>query len=90
MSAVVECHIVESLYHDIIVLGFDWLCTCNPHIDWWACTLLVKIPGRKCLLAGLPCNSIEHVELASLDSVCKDVDHDAVAWFTLVRPVELS
>ena len=44
LSAVVECHIVQSLSHDI-VLGFDWLCTCKPHINCWACNLLVKVPG---------------------------------------------
>ena len=54
------------------------------------CILLVKVPGGHCFLAGLPCNSILHIELASLDSVCKEVDHSSVAWFTLVHPVELS
>ena len=29
-----------------------------------------------------------HVELTSLDSACKEVDHGAIAWFTLVHPVE--
>ena len=29
-----------------------------------------------------------HVELASLDSICKDVDHIAVAWFAPIHPLE--
>ena len=89
MSVVVECHIVLSLSHDIM-LGFDWLHTCNPHIDWEACTLLVKVPGGHCLLVGLPCTLYyAHVELASLNSiVCKEVDCSTVAWLTLVHPVE--
>ena len=43
LSAMIECHIVQSLSHGI-VLVFDWLCTCNPHIDWQVSTLLVQIP----------------------------------------------
>ena len=70
------------------MLRFDWLCTCNPHIDWWAYTLLVKVPSGHHLLAGLPCNSIVYIELVSLDSVCREVDYDAVAWFALVDVVE--
>ena len=87
LSAIVECHIVSYLSHDIM-LGFDWLCTCNPHIDCQACTFSVKVPGRHCLLAGLPCNSVVHIELASLDSIYKEVDHGAVVWFMLIHPVE--
>ena len=87
LSDIVECHVVSSLSHDI-VLGFDWLCICNPHINWQACTLFVQVPGGPRLLAGLPCDSIAHVELVSLDSVCKEVDFDAIAWFTLIHPVE--
>ena len=48
----------------------------------------IQVPGRHCLLAGLPCDSITYVELASLDSVCKVVARGAVAWFTLVHLVE--
>ena len=33
LSAVIECHIISSLSHDIM-LGFDFFGTCNPHIDW--------------------------------------------------------
>ena len=80
----VECHIVSSLSHDSM-LRFDWLRTCNPYIDWWACILSVNVPGGHHLLAGLPCNSLAHVELASLDFVCKEVDRGAVACLTLVR-----
>ena len=87
LSAVVEFHIVLFLSHDI-VLGFDWLHTCNPPIDWWACTLLVKVPGGHHILAGLPCESIVHIELTALDSVCKEVDHGAAAWFIPVHLVE--
>ena len=87
LSAVDECHVVLSLSHDI-VLGFDWLCTCNPYIDWWARTLLVKVPVGYHLLTGLPCNSLEHSELASLDSIFKEIGHGTVVWFTLVHPVE--
>ena len=29
-----------------------------------------------------------HVKLASLDSIYKELDHGAVAWFTLVHLVE--
>ena len=86
-SSVAEFHVVLSLSHDLM-LGFDWLHICNPHINWWAYTLLIKTPGRHCLLAGLPCNSIEHVEPASFDSIYKEVDYSVVAWFTLVHPVE--
>ena len=32
----------------------------------------------------IPCDSIAHVELASLDSVCKEVDYGTIAWFTLI------
>ena len=49
---------------------------------------MVKVPAGHRLLAGLPCNSVLHTELASLDAVCKKVDHGAVIWFTLVHPVE--
>ena len=49
---------------------------------------MVKVPGGHHLLAGLPCDSIAHVELAYLNSVCKEVDCGAVAWFTLFFPVE--
>ena len=87
MSAVVECHIVSYLSNDV-VLGFDWLCNCSPHIDWWSCALSVKVPSRHYPLASLLLDSIVHVELAFLDSFCKEVDHGAVAWFMLIRPVE--
>ena len=70
------------------MLRFNRLCTYNPFIDWWACTLLVKVPGGYHLLAGLLCNSIAHIELASLDSVCKEVDHGAIAWFIFFHFVE--
>ena len=49
---------------------------------------MVRIPSGHCLLAGLSCNSIIHIELALLNSVFKDVDHGSVAWFTLVCLVE--
>ena len=78
MSAVVEFHIISSLSHDI-VLRFDWFHTCNLHINWWACTLPVKVPGGHHLLAGLPCNSIVHIEFAYLDSVFKEVDRGTIA-----------
>ena len=87
MSAVVECYIVSSLSHDI-VLGFYWLRTCNPHINWWASITSVKLPGGHYLLAGLPCNSIAHVEFAFLDSICKKVDCGAIAWLILICLVE--
>ena len=87
MYAVAEYHIVLSLSEDIM-LRFDWIRTCEPHIDWWACTLSVSVPSGHHLLAGLPCNSILLVELTSLDSVCKEVDHGAVTWFTLSHLVE--
>ena len=29
-----------------------------------------------------------HVELASLDSICKEIDHGTVAYYILVCPVE--
>ena len=48
----------------------------------------IQIPGGHHILAGLPCDSIVHIELASLDSVFKEVDHGAVAWFTIICPVE--
>ena len=50
--------------------------------------MTVKVPSGHHLLAGLPCSSTEHVDLASLDSICKEVDHGAVTWFILVHPVE--
>ena len=87
MSVVIEYHIIQSLPHDIM-LGFDWLRTCNPYIDSWACTLLVQVPGGHSFLDDLPCDSIAHVKLASLDSVCKDVDHGAFACFTFIRAAE--
>ena len=77
----------QSLSHDI-VLGFEWLRNCNPHIDWWACTLSVKVPGGHHHLAALLYNSIAHVELASLDSMCNEVACGTVVWFTLIHPVE--
>ena len=83
----IECHIFLSISHDII-LGFDWLCTCNTHIDFWACILSVQVPGGHCLLDGLPCDSIAHIELASFDSVLKEIDHSAVAWYTIICLVE--
>ena len=64
LSAIVDCGIISSISHDI-VLGFYWLRTCNPHIYWFAYTLSVLVPGRHHILAGLPFNSIVHVELAS-------------------------
>ena len=70
------------------MLGFDWFCTFNPHFNWWACTFLVKIPGRHHIPAGVSCNSIERVEPASLDSICKEVNHGVIAWFMLVHLVE--
>ena len=39
-------------------------------------------------MAGLPCNSIAHVELASLDSVCEEVSRGAFACLTLFCLVE--
>ena len=39
-------------------------------------------------MAGLPCNSVAHAELASLDSVFKELDCGEVGWFTLIRLVE--
>ena len=82
-----ECHVFSSLSHDI-VLGFYWLHAYSPCIDWWACTLLVKVPSGHCLLAALTCNYIVHIELASLDSIFKEVDDGVVAWFTLICPTE--
>ena len=73
----IECHIVQLLSHNI-VLGFDWLWTCNPYIDWLACTLLVKVPSGHHLLAGLSFDPIAHLEHAFLDSVCKELDHTEV------------
>ena len=87
MFALVKYCSVLSLSHDT-VLRFDWLRTCNPHINWWACTLLVIVPGGHYIPIGLPCNYIVHVELAFLDSVYKEVDCDTVARFTLVHLVE--
>ena len=52
--------------------------------------MLVSVPGGHCVLAGLPCNSIVHVELVFLKFVCKEVDHSAVTWFILVHLVEPS
>ena len=63
LFAIVECHILSSLSNNAM-LGFDWLCTCNPYIDWWACILSVKVTGGYCHLGDLPCDSIQHVELA--------------------------
>ena len=51
--------------------------------------MLVQVPGGHCLSVGLPCDSIAHVELASLDSVYKEVKHVAVAWFIFFHLVEL-
>ena len=48
----------------------------------------VKVPGGHHFLASLPCNSIAHIELSSLDSICKEVDHGAISWFTFICPVE--
>ena len=87
LSAVIKCHIVQSQSHDI-VMGFDRLWTCSPHIDWWSGNLLVPVPRGNHLLAGLPCNSIVHVELASLDAIFKHVARGSVAWFTFIHPVE--
>ena len=67
------CRIVSFLSHKII-LRFDWLRIYNPHFDWWVCNLSVKIPGGHYFLAGLPCDSISHAELAFLDSICKNID----------------
>ena len=86
VSDVVEFHIISCQSHDI-VLGFNWLHTYSPHINWWACTLSVKIPGRHCLMVGLTCNSIAHVELTSLDSIFNKVDHVSVAWLRFIHPV---
>ena len=69
----VECHVV-LLHSHSMVLGFDWFHSCTPHNDWWACTLLVKVLSGHCLLAGLPCKSTVYIELASLDSICKEID----------------
>ena len=48
----------------------------------------IKVPGGYHLPADLPCNSIVHVELAFLNSICKEGDCGAVAWYTLVHLVE--
>ena len=48
----------------------------------------VKVPGEHPLLAGLPCISVVHAELASLDSICKEIDHNKVAWFIFICLVE--
>ena len=50
--------------------------------------MLVIVPGRHSLRAGLPCNSIAHIELTSLDSVCKEIDCGTVFWFTLIHLVQ--
>ena len=87
LSELIENHIIQSLSYDTI-LGFDWLFTCYRFIDQWACTLLVQILSRDCLLTGLPCNFIANIQIASLESVFKEVDHSAVACFTLLHLVE--
>ena len=71
-------HVVYSLSYDVM-LGFDWLHTCSPHIDLWSYTLSVKVHGGHPLLISLPCNFIAHVEVASLDSVCKEISHGNIA-----------
>ena len=50
--------------------------------------MLVIVPGEQCHLSCLPCGPSAHNELASLESVCKEVDLGEVAWFTLIHPVE--
>ena len=49
---------------------------------------MVQVLSRHCILAGLPCDSIVHVKLISLDSVCKEVAHGVVDWFMLICLVE--
>ena len=44
----------------------------------------MQLPGGHCLLPGLPCDSIAHVELGFFDTVYKKIDRGAVAWFILV------
>ena len=39
-------------------------------------------------MTGLLCNSIVHIDLAPLDSICKEADHSAATWLTLTHPVE--
>ena len=39
-------------------------------------------------MAGLPRGFIAHAELASLDSIFKEVAHGTVAWFTLIHLIE--
>ena len=87
LSAVIECHIFQSLSHDI-VLSFDWLCIYSLYTDLWAGNLLIQVSSGHYLLVGLPCDSIVHVELTSLELFCKEFDYGSVAWFTLVHPVE--
>ena len=87
LSAVAKYNIVSYLSHDI-VRGFDWLRTFKPLINWWACTLSIKVPSGHHLPAGLPCNSTSHVKVASLDSICKEVDRALAAWFILFHLVE--
>ena len=46
-----------------------------------------KVPGGHHILASLPRNSVAHAELASLDFICKVVDHGAIVWFILIHLV---
>ena len=48
-------------------------------MDWWACSILIHIFSGHSLLAGLPYNSVMHVELAFLHLVCKVFDFIAAA-----------
>ena len=66
LLAVVECRVVENLSH-AVVLGMDWLRTCNPTIDWQAYSVTVSVPdGHSRILCGLPQSRSARIELASL------------------------
>ena len=87
LYAVVEYCIVLFPSHDI-VQGFNWLRICSPYTNQLACTLLAKVTSGYCLLAGLPCNYTMYIEIASLDSIYKGIDHDAVACFIFIHLIE--
>ena len=67
LYSAVSCRMLDNLSSDV-VLGIDWLQSCNPVIDWHAYTVALPVQAEQVprVVAGLPVGPVADVQLCSL------------------------
>ena len=62
LYSAVSCCVLDNLSSDV-VLGIDWLQSCNPVIDWFAYTVVLPVQDEQVpqVLAGLPVGPVADV-----------------------------